>query len=103
MLKSMLGLAAAAFVLIGTFASVFVIRASARQASPFDFDRTIRVDYFHTGGPNGERFALDAVVAEGEWPGSRTQLIDTTNLGKYFLEVVDRSSNRVIYSRGFAT
>ncbi len=24
------------------------------------------------------------------WPGSRTQLIDKTNLGKYFFEVVDR-------------
>ncbi len=63
----------------------------------------MRVDYLHGGGPGGERFTLDAVVSEGEWPGSRTQLIDTTNLGKYFLEVVDRSSNRVIHSRGFAT
>ena len=46
---------------------------------------------------------LDAVIAEGEWPGSRTQLIDTTGFGKYLLEVIDPSSNRVLYSRGFAT
>ena len=75
---------------------------SARQAT-FDFRETLRVDYIHSGGPGGERLTLDAVIAEGEWPGSRTQLIDTTNLGKYLLEVVDRSTNRVIYSRGFAT
>jgi hypothetical protein len=76
---------------------------SARQAPAVDFSRTIRVDYFHSGGPGGELLTLDAVVTEGEWPGSRTQLIDTTNLGKYLFEVIDRSSNRVIYSRGFAT
>jgi hypothetical protein len=61
------------------------------------------VDYFHSGGPGGEKLTLDRVVAEGEWPGSRTQLIDTTNLGKYLFEVIDRASNRVMYSRGFAT
>ncbi|HUP41553.1 MAG TPA: M64 family metallopeptidase [Vicinamibacterales bacterium] len=93
----MLRLAATALVLIGTCAQV------APNAPSFDFDRTIRVDYRHTGGPSGEQFVLDAIVLEREWPGSRTQLIDTTDLGKYFLEVVDRSSNRVIYSRGFAS
>jgi hypothetical protein len=76
---------------------------AAPHASSFDFTRTLRVDYLHAGGPKGETIALDAVVSEGEWAGSRTQLIDTTNLGKYIFEVIDRSSNRVIYSRGFAT
>lgn len=76
---------------------------ASRQAPPFEFDRTMRVDYLHRGGPSGESLTLDAVVTEGEWAGSRTQLIDGTNLGKYLFEVADRSSNRVIYSRGFAT
>ncbi|MFO7693384.1 MAG: M64 family metallopeptidase, partial [Vicinamibacterales bacterium] len=30
-------------------------------------------------------------------------LVDETNLGKYLFEVVDRGTNRVIYSRGFAS
>ena len=81
--------------------------ASCAQIAPnapsLDFGRTLRVDYLHSGGPHGETIALDAVVSEGEWPGSRTQLIDRTNLGKYIFEVIDRSSNRVMYSRGFAT
>jgi hypothetical protein len=80
---------------------------SARQApdrvAAFDFDRTVRVDYFHSGGPTGETIKLDAAVNDGPWPGSRTQLIDTTDLGKYFFEVIDRASNRAIYSRGFAS
>jgi IgA Peptidase M64/Peptidase M64 N-terminus len=79
------------------------VAPNALNAPHFDFSRTLRVDYFHTGGPGGEALKLDAVIAEGAWPGSETQLIDTTNLGKYFFEVIDASSNRVIYSRGFAS
>src|SRR5688572_27537751 len=96
----MMRLLLAAFALVTFSAQVSPV---APIAPNFDFTRTIRVDYLHAGGPSRERLTLDAVVAEGEWPGSRTQLIDTTNLGKYFYEVTDRLSNRVIYSRGFAT
>ena len=54
--------------------------------------------------PKGEEIvALDRVVSDGPWPGSRTRLIDTSNLGKYFFEVIDRETNQVIYSRGFAS
>lgn len=66
-------------------------------------DATMRLDYFHTGGPaGGEIFALDQVVADGPWPGSRTMLVDETNLGPYLFEVRDLSG-RVLYSRGFAS
>jgi hypothetical protein len=96
-------LAVTAIVLLATFAQLAPVAPIAPIAPDFDFTRTIRVDYFHSGGPGGEVLELDAVIAEGEWPGSRTQLIDTTGFGKYLLEVIDPSSNRVLYSRGFAT
>jgi IgA Peptidase M64/Peptidase M64 N-terminus len=71
---------------------------------PFDFGRTMRVDYFHTGGPkSGETVALDRVVNDGPWPGSRSRLVDGTNLGKYLFEVQDKASGRLLYSRGFAS
>ena len=86
---------------------------------PFDFEKTMRVDYVHTGGPasqesasqepasreraSREIVALDRVVNDGPWAGSRTQLVDTTNLGKYLFEVRDKASDRVLYSRGFAS
>src|SRR5512133_3035432 len=65
-------------------------------------DRTMRVDYYHTGGDR-EVVALDAIVSDGAWPGSRTNLIDSTNLGPYFFEVIDPRTNQAIYSRGFAS
>ena len=63
---------------------------------------TMRVDYLQTGGRGIEAVALDRVVNDGPWPGSRVTLVDDTNLGKYLFEVIDRGTNRVIYSRGFA-
>ena len=80
--------------------STFTISA---QPTPLDFTRTMRVDYLHSGGPGGEAVKIDAVLAEGPWSGSRTQLVDPTNLGKYLFEVIDRRSGRVLYSRGFAS
>ncbi len=76
-------------------------------AAPFDelfTDKTMRVDYFHTSTPKGDEIvALDRVVSDGPWSGSRTRLVDTSNLGKYYFEVVDRDTNQVIFSRGFAS
>ncbi len=66
--------------------------------------RTMRVDYFHTGNDHQEMFSLDRIVIEPTpWPGDPRKNIDDTNLGKYFFEVRDRATNRVIYSRGFAS
>lgn len=64
--------------------------------------RTMRLDYYHTGTAAEERFSLDRVVIEPlPWPGGKA--IDDTNLGKYFFEVVDRATNRPLFSRGFAS
>jgi hypothetical protein len=65
--------------------------------------KTMRVDYVHTGDAAGEQFALDRVALEGPWPGPADRRLDETNLGKYYFEVIDRSSNRPLYSRGFAS
>jgi hypothetical protein len=80
--------------------------ATTAAASTFDdffIDKTMRVNYFHSGGTIAETIALDSVVSDGPWPGSRTRLIDTMNLGNYYFEVVDRETNQPLYSRGFAS
>ena len=82
----------------------FVTMRASQPGPRFDFDRTMRVDYVHTGGPkSGETIALDRVVNDGPWPGSRTQPIDQTDLGKYRFEVRELSSGTLWYSRGFAS
>lgn len=66
--------------------------------------RTLRIDYYHSGNAAQEHFSLDRIVLEpGAWPGNPARPVDDTNLGKYLFEVVDRQTNRVLYSRGFAS
>src|SRR4030095_3606684 len=65
---------------------------------------TMRLDYYHSGDASREIFSVDRVVIEPlPWPGSPTQAIDMSNLGKYFFEVRDQKSKQVLYSRGFAS
>ena len=84
--------------------TILAISASAQSFDAQFLDKTMRVDYFHTSTPKGDEIvALDRVVSDGPWAGSRTRLIDATNLGKYYFEVIDRETNQVLYSRGFAS
>jgi hypothetical protein len=72
----------------------------------FDDDftgQTLRVDYHHSGTATEEHFSLDRTRIEGPWPGSRTQMLDGGGLGKYRVEVTDIKTQRVLYSRGFAS
>jgi hypothetical protein len=65
---------------------------------------TMRLDYYHSGNASRELFSVDRIVIEPlPWPGSPAQAVDETNLGKYLFEVVDRDTNRVVFSRGFAS
>jgi hypothetical protein len=75
-----------------------------RPAFGAEVPRTLRLDFFHTGTAAEERFSVDRLVLEPlTWPGNPARPVDDTNLGKYLFEVIDRSSNRVVYSRGFAS
>jgi hypothetical protein len=76
------------------------------SSSSFDVrftGRTMRVDLFHTGGPKGEVVALDRCVDDGPWPGSRTRLLEETNLGSHLFELRDVRTNRAIFSRGYSS
>jgi hypothetical protein len=66
--------------------------------------RTMRLDFYHTGNSAEEVFSLDRVVVEPlAWPGNPRRTVDDTNLGKYLFEVRDAKTNRILYSRGFAS
>ncbi len=80
--------------------SMIILVAVAAFAAP----QTMRVDYFHTGDSKHEAFSMDRVVIEPlPWPGDISKSVDNTNLGKYFFEVRDEKTGRVLFSRGFSS
>ncbi len=66
-------------------------------------DKTMRVDYFHSGTATEEHFSVDRILSDGEWGGSLIHLIDELEYGLYFYEIQDKPSGKVLYSRGFAS
>ncbi|HEV8135303.1 MAG TPA: M64 family metallopeptidase [Pyrinomonadaceae bacterium] len=79
--------------------AIVILLSSTLQAT-----ETMRVDYYHSGNAEREIFSLDRVVIEPlPWPGDLSQAIDNNNLGKYFFEVREQKTRKVLYSRGFAS
>jgi len=66
-------------------------------------DTTMRVDYFHTGDAGRESFALDRIVSDGRWAGSRKVLLDSLNLGSWRFTVLDSATGAPQYSRGYSS
>ena len=65
--------------------------------------QTMRVDYYHSGDADEDRIALERVIRDGNWAGSRARLVDALDFGLYCFEVRDSSSHRLLYSRGFCS
>lgn len=82
----------------------FILYFMTMTISAIAAPQTMRVDYYHTGDVSHEFFSLDEIVLEPlPWPGNPDRAVDETNLGKYLFEVRDRETNRIAYSRGFAS
>ena len=66
-------------------------------------DKTLRLDYFHSGDKERNYYSFDELIEEPYWGGSKVNLIDKFNYGKYKFEVYDAASTQIIYSRGYST
>ena len=85
-------------------AALFAPALQSQTPSPPARLSTMRVDYYHTGNNKEERFSLDRIVVEPlPWAGNPSRPLDDTNRGKYFFEVIDTGSGRIVFSRGFAS
>jgi len=84
-------------------AASFAARADARPFDRWFLDKTLRIDYNHTGTKGTETIALASVSEEGAWAGSLVNLVDTLNLGEYMARIYDTQTGALIWSRGFSS
>jgi hypothetical protein len=66
-------------------------------------NKSLRIDYFHTGDYQTELYSIDELIEEPYWAGSKTNLLDIFNYGKYKCLVYDQATNNLIYSYDFST
>jgi len=67
----------------------------------FYTDKTMRIDYFHIGDAQSEFITIDQIYSYGTWAGSKTNLLDKFNNGRYYAHIYDLASNELIFSKGF--
>ena len=90
-------------VMLGVATAAPAVEGTARFDSLFH-DRSLRLDYFHTGTRTEESISLDAYRLEpGGWAGSRENLLDTLAWGKYRLTIKDTGTGEVLFTRSYAT
>ncbi|MBI5022127.1 MAG: peptidase M64 [Ignavibacteriales bacterium] len=79
------------------------INLFAQSFDNYFIDKTMRIDYYHTGTKGTESISLDKVFPEGKWAGSMNNLVDILNLGDYHVRIFDLGSTSLIYSRGYSS
>ena len=66
-------------------------------------NKTLRIDYIHSGNSVEEYYEFDTLYTEKYWGGSKTNLIDKFNYGNYKFEVYDAETNELLYSRAYSS
>ena len=66
-------------------------------------DKTLRLDYYHTGDSINDSYSFDELIEEPYWGGSKINLLDKFDYGKYKFIVKEYSSGLEIYSRTYST
>ena len=66
-------------------------------------NKTLRLDYYHTGNSVEDSYSIDELIEEPYWGGSKLNLLDKFDYGKYKFIVKDSESGKEIYSRTYAT
>jgi len=88
-----------------TIAFILILSALAAQAQ-FDtyfLDKTLRMDYYHSGNHETEIFSFDELIAEPYWGGSKVNLVDNFAFGKYMMKVFLVENDSLLYSRGYSS
>ncbi|MCU0413465.1 MAG: IgA Peptidase M64 [Ignavibacteriaceae bacterium] len=91
-------------IIVSFLTSLLISSAIGQDFETFNkyfIDETMRIDYHHVGDAKDELITLDQIYKYGIWAGSRVNLIDEMNLGRYCVKIYDAASNELIYSKGF--
>ena len=84
---------------------LFIFSFSYAQVNFDDYflDKALRIDYFHFGDSLNDFYAIDELIEEPYWGGSKTNLLDIFNYGDYIIKVFDKDSDSLIFSKTFTT
>lgn len=88
-------------VLIAVFCCISTFAQS--EFDTYFEKKSLRVDFALSGNTQFQAAAIQQLREEPVWGGPVKNLIDKFNYGGYYVNVYDKASNKLIYSRGFNT
>lgn len=97
------------FKSVGSVLSVFYFFLFTVTSFPqINFDdyfneKTLRLDYHHTGNHDEDFYSFDELIEEPFWAGSKVNLLDKFDFGNYKFVVIDQESRNPVYSRTYST
>ncbi len=73
------------------------------QFDKYFTNKTLRIDYQHSGTNTTDVYSLDEVMILPFWAGTKVNLIDPFDYGSYMIKASDIESGKLIYSHGYST
>ena len=73
------------------------------QFGKYFYNKTLRMDYYHSGNDTSEFYTFDELIEEPYWGGSHINLVDTMQYGNYYVKVFNVKNDSLLYSRGYST
>ena len=90
-------------IILALILLISTITFSQTNFNQYFLDKTLRLDYYHTGNDTSDSYSYDELIEEPYWGGSKTNLLDKFDYGKYKFIVKDYESGIEIYSRTYST
>ena len=90
------------------YISLFILFVFPLSYAQINFDeyflnKSLRIDYYHFGNAENDFYAMDELIEEPYWGGSKKNLLDIFNYGDYIIKVFDTESNELIFSKTYTT
>ncbi len=90
------------FILVSVFVCVCNNSAQNNYNDWFE-TKSLRIDFALSGNSEFQAAALQQLRQEPIWGGPKTNLIDEFYYGGYYVNIYDKATRTLVYSRGFNT
>ncbi|MBP1646033.1 MAG: hypothetical protein H6Q16_1608 [Bacteroidetes bacterium] len=81
----------------------FGVNAQNPSFDTYFEDNTLNILCYHSGRKALEYYIIDQTYITKKWAGSKTNLLDNSNLGAHRIEVYANNSNTLIYSHNYCS
>jgi hypothetical protein len=81
---------------------ISVIAVHAQHFDDYFVDKTLRINYLHIGNKDVEQMQFHHFTEVNHWNGTRSQLVEPYHYGDILIEVLDPSTQKMLFSRSYS-